>query len=442
LTITFKFYYSLPMNKLAADLNQVLEGSTALELLSDFGKRFFFPKGIAAQAAESKVKATKFNATIGMAYADKEPIELPSIRKYFQGLSKAETVAYAPTGGENDLRSLWKQGICKKNPGIEETGISDPVVVPGLTNGIAQIADLFVQEGDNIVVPDMFWGNYRLIFEQRNQAVLKGFPFFTEDGGLNVNGFEEAMRNSAVNSKITLIVNFPNNPTGYSPTKTEAKQLKEMITRLAEEGYKILAIMDDAYFGLFYEDDTYKQSLFSVLYNAHENILAVKIDGATKEDFVWGFRLGFVTFGCKGMTTEQYGALNKKLTGAIRSSISNCSRPAQSIIKHALQDPEHEEAKQQYFEILKKRYEKVRAILDSAPADMPLTPLPFNSGYFMAFTVPKGKAEELRIKLLDEQGIGTISIQGDYLRVAFASIDEEYLEELYSAIFEAAKALI
>ena len=71
--MTFHFVYSLHMNNLAVELNQVLEGTTALELLSDFGKRFFFPKGIAAQAAESKAKAKKFNATIGMAYADKEP---------------------------------------------------------------------------------------------------------------------------------------------------------------------------------------------------------------------------------------------------------------------------------------------------------------------------------------------------------------------------------
>lgn len=442
LTIVFNIYYSLLMNKLAAELNQVLEGSTALELLSDFGRRFYFPKGIAAQAAESKKKAKKFNATIGMAYAEKEPIELPSIQKYLHGLSKAEAVAYAPTGGENELRSLWKQGICRKNPGIEGQKISNPAIVPGLTNGIAQIADLFIEEGDNIVVPDMFWGNYRLIFEQRKQAVLQGFPFFTDEGGLNVDGFEETMRNSALNNKIVLIVNFPNNPTGYSPTKAEAEKLNSMITRLAGEGYKILAIMDDAYFGLFYEEDTYRQSLFSVLYNAHENILAVKIDGATKEDFVWGFRLGFVTFGCKGMSVEQYEALNKKLTGAIRSSVSNCSRPAQSIIKRALGDPEHESAKQQYFEALKKRYQKVRAILKAAPADMPLKPLPFNSGYFMTFSVPGGKAEALRTKLLEEEGIGTISIQGDYLRVAFASIDEEYLEELYTAIFEAAKAVL
>lgn len=404
------------MNKLAAELNEILKGTTALDLLSAFGKRFYFPKGIAAQAAESNKHAKQFNATIGMAFENKEPIALTSIGKYLTGLSSTESVAYAPTGGENGLRTVWKAEICKKNPGIDPDRISTPVVVPGLTNGISQIADLFVDEGDNIVVPDMFWGNYRLLFEGRKLATMRGFPFFTDSGGLNIEGFEQTMRSSAKNGKIILIVNFPNNPTGYSPTVDEAEALQKMITKLADEGFKILAIMDDAYFGLFYEDSTYKQSLFSVLCNAHENIVAAKVDGATKEDFVWGFRLGFVTFGSKGMSPEQYEALNKKLTGAIRSSVSNCSRPAQSIIKHALQDPEHDRIKTHYFEELKKRYEKVREIVSSAPDDQPLKPLPFNSGYFMSFSVPKGKAEELRTKLLHEEGIGTIAIQGDYLR--------------------------
>ncbi len=429
------------MNPLAEKLNKVLEGTIAFELLSDFGKRFYFPKGIVVQAGEAKQHADKFNATIGMAFENREPIELSSIASCFTGLSKAETVAYAPTPGDPELRKLWKEEIGKKNPLVDSDKISTPVVVPGLTNGIAQIADLFVEKGDKIVLPDMFWGNYRLIFEGRKEASFGTFPFFADGDGLNIAGFEKAMRESAKNKQVMLIVNFPNNPTGYSPTLVEAEKLGRMITGLAEEGYKILAVMDDAYFGLFYEENTYKNSLFSVLYNAHENILAVKVDGATKEDFVWGFRLGFVTFGSKGMSEEQYGALNEKLGGALRSSISNSSRPAQSIIKHALKTGAHVKEKKRYFEVLKKRYKKVRSIVENAGPDMPLKPLPFNSGYFMSFFVPERKAEELRVKLLHEEGIGTISIQGNYLRVAFASVDTGGLDELYQTIFKAAKSL-
>ena len=64
---------------------------------------------------------------------------------------------------------------------------------------------------------------------------------------------------------------------------------------MAEAGCNVVAIADDAYFGLFYEDSL-KESLFGKLANLHPRILAIKLDGATKEEFVWGFRTGFITF--------------------------------------------------------------------------------------------------------------------------------------------------
>ncbi len=429
------------MNPLAQELNSILDGTAAHDLLSDFGKRFYFPKGIVAQSAEAKKQAKRFNATIGMAYHNNEPIELPAIKKDIPDLAPAEAVAYAPTGGDAELCNIWKELIVEKNPTIESKQISTPVVVPGLTNGIMQIADLFMDKGDNIVIPDMFWGNYRLIFENRNQAVINSFPFFTDSGSLNLTGFESTIRDNAKNGKIAVLFNFPNNPTGYSPTAEEAEKLTEMVRRCGEDGIKVLAITDDAYFGLFYDKSTYKHSLFSELYKIHENVLAVKIDGATKEDFVWGFRVGFVTFGSKGMTEEQYNALNKKLTGAIRSSVSNSSRPAQSLLKRALKNDTYRKEKNSYFSLLRARYQKVREIVDQRTTGKALTPLPFNSGYFMSFRCDGISAEELRKKLLEEEEIGTISIQDTYLRVAYASIDLENLEDLYSAIFAVADRL-
>ncbi len=316
------------------------------------------------------------------------------------------------------------------------------MVVAGLTNGIAHLADLFVDPDDVVIIPDMFWGNYRLTFEARKCAKIVAFPFFNGQGGLNIRGFKETIMNSARNGKAVLMVNFPNNPTGYSPTKKEVEELSRAILECAESGIKILAITDDAYFGLFYEKNTYTHSIFSVLSSIHENVLAVKVDGATKEDYMWGFRIGFVTFGGKTMTSDQYEALGKKLMGAIRSSISNSSRPAQSLLIKALQDPGYIREKEQYFQILKERYQKVRNIVDSRKESPALTALPFNSGYFMSFQLNGLSAEKLRTELLHKKGIGTISIQDKFLRVAYASVDLADLEELYSKIYETAERLL
>ncbi|MBN2509988.1 MAG: aminotransferase class I/II-fold pyridoxal phosphate-dependent enzyme [Spirochaetales bacterium] len=429
------------MNPLAKELNGILAGTACEPLLSDFGKRIYFPKGIVSQSSEATQHAHTYNATIGMAYTKGNPIELSAIKNQLPDLNPKEAVAYAPTPGDAKLRKLWKQEIYRKNPTMSSAATSEPVVVPGLTNGLSQITDLFINPGDTIVVPDMFWGNYRLMMEVRNQGIIKEFSFYNEKGTLNVEGFITTMRDSAVNGKITVLMNFPNNPTGYSPTMEEARQLAQGIRGLADEGYHILAITDDAYFGLFFAPDACTESMFSLLADIHENVLSVKIDGATKEEYVWGFRVGFVTINSKSMNEAQYEAFNKKLGGAIRASISNSSRPAQSMLLKALDTDGYNEEKEKISDALRARYDKVVEVIKNRTKGFSLKPLPFNSGYFMSFEFTGGNAEDLRKELLYSKGIGTISIKDTYLRIAYASVDLDQIEDLYKEIFEAADRL-
>ncbi len=427
------------MNSIAVELNQVLEGTAAQTLLSDLGKRMYFPKGIVAQSAEAKQKATRYNATVGMATQGPSPMYLSSIHESIPGLDAGDIFTYAPTPGDAKLRAAWKQEMVKKNPLLDGVAISNPLVTSGLTHGILMAADLFLDEGDTIIIPDMFWGNYRLIFEERRESTIVPFAFFAENGMINLEGLEKSIEGTP-GDKAALILNFPNNPTGYSPSTAEAEAIVAILKRQADLGKKILVITDDAYFGLFYEEETAKQSLFAYIADLHENILAVKVDGSTKEDFVWGFRVGFLTYGCKGFTEAQYDALVKKTMGAIRSSVSNCSRPAQSLLLKALQSPTYESEKAEAFKVLKARYLKVREVLAEYSDNDTLVPLPFNSGYFMTFTC-KGDAEALRLHLLETYGIGAISIAGKYLRIAFSSVDVDDVEDLYKTLFDAAGEL-
>ncbi len=173
----------------------------------------------------------------------------------------------------------------------------------------------------------------------------------------------------------------------------------------------------------------------------HENVLAIKIDGPTKEDFAWGFRYGFITFGSKNMNDAHYDALIKKMMGLIRSSVSCSTTPSQSIMLGAIKDPQIEEQKLKYRKVLEARYKLVRKFVDSHKSSA-LEALPFNSGYFMSFNLKGIDAEELRQKLLYDRGIGTIAIDAKTLRVAFSSLDEDKIEIVYTAIFEEAESLL
>lgn len=430
------------MNNLAVELNSQLEGTVAARMFSELGKRMYFPKGIVAQAAEAKQRAHRFNATVGMAYQGGDVMTLPLMRELTAPLGPSESAAYAPTAGVRALRERWKAEMEQKNPSLQGKPTTLPAVVPGLTAGISLIAALFADTDSVLLLPDLFWGNYRLIFEETRGCRIREFEFFNKEGTFNRDGFAEGARSAAGNGKLLVLLNFPNNPSGFSPSREDVQFIVRTLTALADS-VPLMVISDDAYFGLYYTEDTYRQSVFAELADAHPNLLAVKIDGATKEDFVWGFRVGFVTYAYKGITPEHAFALEQKTTGAIRAAVSSSSTLSQSLLLRAMNDPSYQAQKDAAFEVLKQRFTRLLTILERqrdthrAPA---LEALPANSGYFMSFRCHGISAEELRNRLLDK-GVGTISVKDTFLRVAFAGIDEDQLEELYEVIFQTAEEL-
>jgi len=429
------------MHSIAEDLNQRLATTVVGRTLSRFGQRIYFPKGIVAQSNEAKKSATTFNATVGIALADGEPMILPTIQDNLPRLSPSESIDYAPPGGDNRLRVLWKEEMLRKNPSIQGEKISLPAVVPGITSGISMIADLFVNEGDGVVFTDLCWDNYPLIFETRAEATCVTFAPFTPRGEFNVPGMVTALKSAARQGKVVLVLNFPHNPTGYTPTLRDAQALAAELVALAASGLQVVVLCDDAYFGLFYEEDVYRESLFSLLYDAHENLLAVKIDGATKEDYVWGFRVGFLTFGAKGLTADHFEAINQKVLGTIRTTISSSSRVGQTLLYRELSSLVYHGIKVKYAKVLEERFKTVKAILANRATGKRLHPLPFNSGYFMTLELDGGSTEDLRKYLLKTEGIGTIAFQDKYLRIAYSSVDNRDLRALFETIFQAADHL-
>lgn len=430
------------MNNLAHELNTRIAGTVVERVMSDLGRRIFFPKGIVAQAAEAKERAHRHNATVGMAYHRGSPMTLPAIQELTPDLTTAETVAYAPTTGVMALRKRWHEEMIRKNPDLVGVRTTLPVVVPGLTAGLSLIADLIADEDNMLLLPDLFWGNYRLTFAERRLCSIREFNFFDDNGNFNIESFAEAARAASSGGKLIVMLNFPNNPAGFTPRPAEVEQIRKTLVTIAAS-VPVVVIADDAYFGLNYSDDVYQQSIFAVLAHAHPNILAIKVDGATKEDFVWGFRVGFVTFSFQGMTEDQAAVLETKMAGLIRSVFSSSSTLGQSILLRALSHKDYEAQKAAARKILTERFIQMQEILEAKQETyraQALEPLPCNSGYFMSFRCLGLNAEDLRLELL-ERGIGTISVKDQFLRVAYAGVDKEGLPELFEEIFTAAEKL-
>lgn len=421
----------------AKELNESIRAANryVYAMLSEKGKNIYFPKrGILAQTAEASGKT--INATIGTALEDTgAPMCLESLWKQLN-LQKKNIFSYAPSPGRPEFRAIWKETLYKKNPSLAGKTVSLPVVTSALTHGLSMAGYLFCGNGDTVIIPDLYWENYDLIFSHGCGATIATYPTFKGES-YNVAGITKRLKALPRGKKIVLL-NFPNNPTGYTVTVSEARAIKEALVAAADAGDDIVVFIDDAYFGLVYEEGILKESLFAALADAHERILCVKFDGPTKEDYVWGFRVGFVTFGVKNGTPRLYGALEAKLAGAIRGNISNASNISQSLLLTAYADPLYEGEKAAKHGVLRRRYEKMRDLFRSHPeyAEV-LRPLPFNSGYFMCVRLLAGNAEAVRQRLLSAYDTGIIASR-DVIRIAFSSTPYPQLEKLLDNIYKAA----
>ena len=422
------------MNTLATKLNETL--GPAAEFLSSAGKRIYFPYGgILGQGAEAKT--CSINATIGMAFEeDGSPLVMDCFKKALNLDKKA--FLYAGSFGLPALREAWRAKQIEKNPSLKDKTFSNPGVTNALTHGLRITAELFAGENDEVVAPDLFWDNYSLVVDEAVGSRLVHFNTF-RNGKFDAEAMKAALL--APGEKKILILNFPNNPTGYTATNEDAVEIVRAVKDVADAGKRIVVVLDDAYFGLVYEEGIHGESLFAEFSDLSERVLAVKLDGTTKEDYVWGLRVGFITFAFKGATAEQLKALEAKAAGNVRSCISNVTSIGQHMAIQAFADPDYARQKAEKYDVLRKRYVTIRQILADHPeyADS-FEVMPFNSGYFMCVKPIGVDAEAVRRQLIEKYSTGTIVLSG-LIRLAFSTIPSAKLPLLFENVAKAVRDL-
>ncbi len=410
----------------AQDRNDRLQAinPTISEALSPLGRRSFFPKGIPFQAAQSKT--CQINATIGqITDGAGHPLPLAPMAEKLSQLSPKDAFLYSPVGGRETARKAWHAKLVKEDARMEQVGLG--AVSAGICHALTMGAELFFAEGDTLVIPDLYWDNYEQIFQIRLQGRFQTFPFYNAQGGFNVEGLRETL--ASVKGKVHLLLNFPSNPNGYSPTPSELKAIAEVIVE-ASASRTVVAFCDDAYHGLVFDPAATSKSLFFELIGKSRNLIALKCDGVTKELSFFGGRVGFLHF---GVDQASAAILVDKCMGLIRSGIGSPVGISQYLMELELADPRHEAEFEKMRLVLQSRFEVLKKALSRPTRHW--TVLPFNAGCFCLLRLRDGlHAEELRQKLITEESVGVVN-QGDrYIRLAFCSLKESSIEPLIAAM--------
>ena len=447
----------------------IIQKTPVYKAFSEIGKRIFLPEGIFYWAKRAREEA-ELIGTLGAAYGfekdfidggsnDWLPCYLKEITDYSR-LTVKEIVPYTSIGGLQETREIWKEWIVQKSLYSNKEDIlfsrlnkyiTTPVITGGITNGIFQACSLFLNPSDSIIVPNKRWGNYDNIISKFIGAKSKSFEFF-KNNRINIEGLKTAIEDVAkIQEKIVILLNFPNNPTGYVPTTEEGSTLVEMLkeSQLTHEK-PIIVLVDDAYEPYVFKDNVLNRSIFYDLHQLDENVIPIKLDGITKELLIYGGRIGFITLGLKPSWIENNGELqilkdeiHNKLEGFIRATISNCNSFYQVLIHKLFHEKGMEQIMQSRREVqnlLKERYDCINSeLLKINNPNMSIDP---NSGGFFVFlnlNANKIKATEFADRLLKQYKVGIIPIEKldeniNGIRIAYCSIDLSEIPELIKRI--------
>ena len=449
---------------------EVTKKTPLYNTFSEQGKRIYLPQGIFHWSGRAK-KEAEISGTLGSAFGYEKdfieggtsewvPLYLEDI-KNFTKLSVKEIVPYSQVSGLEELKTHWKKWIIKKslyNKDYElaklnrlENFITTPIVTAGLTNGIFLCCSLLLNPGEFIISPNKRWGNYDNIIEKLLGAKIKSFDFFAEEK-FNVQGLKEAIYEVSKNQKkITLILGFPNNPTGYVPNEEELGELIDTLRQTQKDLSKpIIVLVDDAYEPYIFSNKVIKRSIFYALHEIEEDVIPIKLDGITKEMLLYGGRIGFITIGLKPhwVSSEEElkdlkSELNNKLAGLVRTTISNSNHFYQALVIKLFKEVGMEgliQKRDKVKNLLKERYEKLNEELRKIDnSNISIDP---NAGGFFVFVnlnPNKISANQFADQLLRKFKVGVIPIEKQKdningIRIAYCSIDSTKIPEFVNRI--------
>lgn len=416
--------------------------------LSSLGRSIYLPQGIFYWSGRA-AKEAEINGTIGIAQDDDGTIshlasaEIWAGHKIMERLPKAKVFGYAPIQGVLSLRQKWFSYIAREHPSCEKFS-SLPIVVNGITHGIAVVSRLFLDAGQTVVTADKSWENYEHIFSGIQGVKMSYFKLFDKNGGFNIHDCIKIYRGVAeTQGKAVLLLNFPHNQTGFMPSETDTKTLGNEIKNLCKSmpSANFVVLLDDAYEGYVYDGVGQKKSLLSEIFEPLPNLTVVKMDGISKMMLAYGYRVAFLTFFSNTADAKLFSEeIDIKVGGLIRGEISQVNHHGQ-ILADALMDnynlTVHERA--QVIERLKERWKVMMHAFNENYKKYGREHMwmdPCNSGFFCYVNLADGiDPKQIAERLIKEKRVGIVP-SGQGLRVAFCGVAKDKIQKMVDAIFE------
>jgi aspartate aminotransferase len=324
--------------------------------------------------------------------------------------------SYTPVDGYLEL----KQAVClkfKRDNGLEYKP-SQVVVSTGAKQSIANVCQVLLNPGDEVLLPAPYWVSYSAL-AILCEATFKEIPSTVEtDFKITPQQLE-----AAITPKTKMVFfNSPNNPSGSIYSETEYRALAEVLKKYPD----IFILSDEIYEHISYGAKNFS---FASLPGMYERTITV--NGVAKAFAMTGWRIGYIG------APEWIAKACTKMQGQITSGANSIAQRA--VITALNESP----SKVQYMvDEFKTRRDLILGLLNDIEGFK--TNVPEGAFYvfpdvshFIGKTL-KGKkinsAADFSLYLLEEAHVATVSGEdfgaGNCIRISYAASQEQIIEAL------------
>jgi len=365
------------------------------------------------------------NATLGTLMRDDGTLALvETASKAVHAVSREDWAAYAPIPGTPDFLKAVIHDALQSVPALKAAAVA--AATPGGTGGLRHGIMNYLEPGQALLTTSYFWGPYQTLVDEHDRR-LETFSMFGVGGGLDVAALEAKVSDQlATQKRVLLFLNDPcQNPTGYSMSDSEWKQVVEVLLRHSQQG-PVTLLVDMAYwlYGSAPDPRGFLQHLVPLL----GKVGLLFAWSASKSFTHYGLRVGAL-IACVGDEGER-AATDAALAYACRGTWSNCTRGGLSAVTRLLTDPALAAACDAERDQLKKSLSaRVKVFNDLARAKGLVYPR-YEGGFFV--TVFSDDAFGLA-KRMKEQGVFVVPQKGA-VRVALCSVSVNDVERVVNAL--------
>ena len=351
----------------------------------------------AANEAIAKYGADKVtNATIGSIYDNDEKLAcIPTMEKTFRSMPTTDLVAYAPIAGlPNYLEAVIDLTFADNRP----EGYASAVATAGGTGAVHHAIDNYAEKDEYVLTGDWFWGPYNVICQETGKK-LTTFTLFDENLNFNIASFSEKVHELlSKQDSLLIIINTPaHNPTGYSLSEEDWKNVLDVVKAETKGGKRVSILVDIAY--IDYAGEKNETRKFMKQFGGlPANIFVMFAFSMSKGYTLYGQRTGAII----GLSSDKevIDEFTNCSKFSSRATWSNINRGAMSVLTTIQQDAALLESFEAERDAIYQTIRERAAVFMDEAKKCGLVALPYKAGFFIS--IPSSNPKAVCDKLHDD----------------------------------------